>query len=239
MFFRAPQSSTPAISLTARTLKSAQSKTLTSVAWSAGGASIPSVASQNWPCATSLATLAPMSTDTLWPSSSRRTSEQRPSRPPSSSSPPLMRLTDMEPGFGLPMLCTVLGTNWCGRTQTMTSASATAFLTSGSAQTFEGSWMPGRYLMFSLDSLKTSESFLLMPRCSTCSSNIHIVTSSWNSLCWAALLAMIFAMAHPQLPLPTTVTFFGPALISTECAWAGSRATEEAACDKISGIGAA
>mmetsp|Transcript_6690 Transcript_6690/g.21535 ORF Transcript_6690/g.21535 Transcript_6690/m.21535 type:complete len:232 (-) Transcript_6690:558-1253(-) len=209
MFLRAPQSSTPAMSSTARTLKEEQSKSLTSVAWSWGAASVPRVASQNCPWATSLATLAPMSTETLWPKSFRKTSEQRPSLPPSSSKPPLMRLTDMAPGLGLPMLCTVLGTNWWGKTQTMTSASATAFLTSGSATTLGGSWIPGRYLMFSLDSLKISESFRLMPRCSTCSSNIHIVTVSWKSAWRAVFSAIILAMAQPQLPLPTTVTFFG------------------------------
>mmetsp|Transcript_101795 Transcript_101795/g.228518 ORF Transcript_101795/g.228518 Transcript_101795/m.228518 type:complete len:220 (-) Transcript_101795:887-1546(-) len=197
------------MSLTARTRKVSQSKIFRSRACSWGVASVPSVASQNWPRATSLATFAPIRTETLCFSSFLRTSEHSPSLPPSSSRPPLMRLTETAPGLGAPMLCTVLGTNWCGNTHTRMSASATAFFTSGSAFTFLPTSMPGKYLMFSLDSLNTSESFRLMPLCSTCSSNIHMVTSSSKSSWRAVFSAMIFAMAQPQFPLPTTVTFFG------------------------------
>mmetsp|Transcript_91901 Transcript_91901/g.256707 ORF Transcript_91901/g.256707 Transcript_91901/m.256707 type:complete len:224 (+) Transcript_91901:614-1285(+) len=117
-FLRAPQSSTPAMSDTARTRKVGQSKSLTRSCWSFSDASVPKVASQNCSSATSLATLAPMSTETLCFSSPRRTSEHRPILPPSSSRPPLMRLTDIAPSLTGPMLETVLGTNWCGNTHT-------------------------------------------------------------------------------------------------------------------------
>mmetsp|Transcript_106195 Transcript_106195/g.288186 ORF Transcript_106195/g.288186 Transcript_106195/m.288186 type:complete len:239 (+) Transcript_106195:222-938(+) len=117
-FLRAPQSSTPAMSDTARTRKVGQSKSLTRSCWSFSDASVPKVASQNCSSATSLATFAPMSTETLCLSSLRSTSEHRPILPPSSSRPPLMRLTDIAPSLTGPMLETVLGTNWCGNTHT-------------------------------------------------------------------------------------------------------------------------
>mmetsp|Transcript_15823 Transcript_15823/g.28839 ORF Transcript_15823/g.28839 Transcript_15823/m.28839 type:complete len:225 (-) Transcript_15823:457-1131(-) len=103
-FFNAPQSSTPAMSSTARTRKVPQLKSLISVACCSIGAFVPRVASQNCPWATSLATFAPMSTETLWFSILRKTSEQSPSLPPSNSRPPLIRLTDTAPSLIGPML---------------------------------------------------------------------------------------------------------------------------------------
>mmetsp|Transcript_29337 Transcript_29337/g.47105 ORF Transcript_29337/g.47105 Transcript_29337/m.47105 type:complete len:216 (+) Transcript_29337:559-1206(+) len=196
------------MSSTALTRKERQSKSLQRVPWCSADLQ-PSVASQNCPAATSLATFAPMSTATSCFRSLRRRSEQRPSLPPSSSRPPLIRLTDTAPSFTGPMFSMVFGTNWCGNTQIRMSAFPTAFLMSGSAMTCRGRVTPGRYFTFSLVSLKWTESLRFTPLCSISSSNIQTVKSFSNSGCRSVFVAMMVAMAMPQLPLPTTVTLFG------------------------------
>lgn len=59
--------------------------------------------------------------------------------------------------------------------------------------TFSGILNPGRYLVFSCCSLMISVSFLP----STISSNTHIFTAGWNSLCSWTLTPTMRAMAEP------------------------------------------
>ncbi len=72
------------------------------------------------------------------------------------------------------------------------------------AITFEGNFIPGRYLIFSFRVLITSLSFavVLSDGKVTCSSKTHMLTSSLQKGRRAAFLPRTVAMAQPQLPLP-------------------------------------
>ena len=78
--------------------------------------------------------------------------------------------------------------NWCGRTKTSAVASRTAEAMSGSATTFSGSLMPGKYLTLTCCSLMIS----LSGRPSTCSSCVNIrIVGSKRDACWRTLVPAI------------------------------------------------
>mmetsp|Transcript_1949 Transcript_1949/g.4728 ORF Transcript_1949/g.4728 Transcript_1949/m.4728 type:complete len:242 (-) Transcript_1949:87-812(-) len=198
-FFRAPQISTPRTLSTRPTRKRMSSNTvLRSLPWSSF--LYPIVLSQKHPAATSLAMLAPISTEMSIPPSLAEIRSEMSTRPLASKSRPLMRETPMQSEATLPTIFSQRPPmNWWGMTKTSMLAPATAFSMQDSATRLVGSLYPGRYLTFSCVSFMTSVSFLPS---SITSSYTHIMTreSRWPSL--SAFLAMILAMAHPQLPLP-------------------------------------
>ena len=201
-FFSAPHSSTPATSLIEPTRKVGQSSSRchTSPFFSSAN---PTVDSQKSSRATSLATFAPINTETSIPFIASLIMFEIKMGPPSSNSMPLIRESARAPGAIVVICGQMRPRNWCGSTKTRSVASVHALARSGSATMFSVNLMPGRYLTFSWSVLMISVRFLP----STCSSYTHILTSSSNSSRSRTLRPMIFAIAEPQLPEPTIVTF--------------------------------
>mmetsp|Transcript_7475 Transcript_7475/g.19419 ORF Transcript_7475/g.19419 Transcript_7475/m.19419 type:complete len:234 (-) Transcript_7475:108-809(-) len=202
-FLSAPHSSTPGTSPTTLTRKVDQSKTFFHTS-PVSGLVAPTVDSQNWSCATSLATLAPIRTEMSMPPIVFEISSEMSCGLPCSNSMPLISETPRALAAYIAfMLGTVLGRNWCGMTKTRSVAPVTALARSGSAITFSGSLTPLRYLTFSCVSLMISESFLP----SIISSKTHMFTSVSMSSWRAALKPMMRAIAEPQLPDPMMAIF--------------------------------
>mmetsp|Transcript_28828 Transcript_28828/g.77585 ORF Transcript_28828/g.77585 Transcript_28828/m.77585 type:complete len:222 (+) Transcript_28828:540-1205(+) len=164
-FLRAPQSSTPDTSWMEDTLKVGQSKSSCHTAPFAGVAK-PTVDSQNSSRAASLATLAPMSTDTSMPPISSLMRLEMRMGPSSLNSMPLMREQARAPLAWLPLILGQMRVrNWWGSTKMSSVASCTALSRSGSATTLSVNFTPLRYLTFSCSVLMMSVRFLP----STCS----------------------------------------------------------------------
>mmetsp|Transcript_20685 Transcript_20685/g.53450 ORF Transcript_20685/g.53450 Transcript_20685/m.53450 type:complete len:217 (+) Transcript_20685:753-1403(+) len=204
-FLSAPQSSTPGTSLTTFTRNVSALKSFCHTAPDAMSLA-PTVDSQNWSWATSLATLAPISTEMSMPLISFLMRSEMSIGLLSTNSMPLM--SEMPRAFGAYepfMLGTVRGRNWWGSTKISSVASFTAFSRLGSATMLVGSLMPGRYLTFSCVSLIISVRFFP----SICSSNTHMFTVVSKSAWRSQLLPTMRAMAEPQFPEPMMATFSG------------------------------
>mmetsp|Transcript_1575 Transcript_1575/g.2304 ORF Transcript_1575/g.2304 Transcript_1575/m.2304 type:complete len:376 (-) Transcript_1575:224-1351(-) len=163
-FLRAPQSSTPATSLILPTRNVGQSKSFCQT-MPASSLAKPTVDSQNWSAATSLATLAPMSTEVSIPPIESLMILEMSLGPPSSNSMPLMSEMALQSWPRRASRSLSNFRNWWGVTKIRSVAPSTAVMISGSATTFSVNLWPLRYLTFSCFSLMISVRFLP----STCS----------------------------------------------------------------------
>ena len=96
------------------------------------------------------------------------------------------------------------GRNWCGTTKISKLAPREASARSGTATTFSGRDISGRYLTFSWRWLIMLDNFARVPLVwsVTISSWTHMFTLSSQNGSAVQLLPIILAMALPQFPLP-------------------------------------
>mmetsp|Transcript_8613 Transcript_8613/g.25309 ORF Transcript_8613/g.25309 Transcript_8613/m.25309 type:complete len:484 (-) Transcript_8613:110-1561(-) len=201
-FFNAPQSSTPATSLILPTRNVGQSNSFCHTA-PAPSVANPTVDSQNSSAATSLATLAPISTEVSMPPIESLMMPEMRRGPPSSNSMPLISEMALQSGPSSAVCSASNLRNWCGVTKMSSVAPLTALMMSGSATTLLVNVLPLRYLTFSCFSLMMSVRFLP----STCSWYTHIRTSSSKSPSSSRFRPTTLAIAEPQFPEPMMATF--------------------------------